>query len=313
MTNKEQFLSNTELIHKLPLFYQPNWLNIVCGDNWDVIFSRDANEKIAGIFIFITEKKLHFTLIRTPKLTPYFGLYLLPNDLTNKKLWDWEEWHINNLISLIPKFSYCQFCTHPSHTNFVNLHFLGFTQRASLTYYIDLLKDEKLLVDNISTRTRRYIKNVDEFYLKEGAEHLNEIINLHKNTFKKQGIKYPYTNQLISQLISSGYNENFGKLYTLFNSQNELVAFLWIVYDAITAYQILSSYDANLAGQDAMTLLTWNAIKDTKNLGLLHYDFEGSILKGVEHFFRKFGGKRKVFYSFEKNNSVLWRLKKMLY
>ncbi len=311
MTNKEFFLAADELTNALPLFYQPKWIDTVYGTNWDIIFSKDSDGKIAGIFVFTIEKKAHLTLIRTPKLTPYFGLYLLPNNLTGKQLWDWEEQHINSLIEQLPKYSYCEFCTYPNHTNFVNLHFLGFTQKASLTYYINLKSDELILFDNISTRTKRYIKNTTNFHIKEGIENLDSILTLHKNTFQKQNIQYQYSGGLISQLINNGYNNNFGKLYTLYTNENVLAAFLWVAYDGTTMYQILSSYDAALAGQEAIALLTWHAIKEAKKMQLQHYDFEGSMLKGVEHFFRKFGGERKVFYTFEKNNSALWKLKKV--
>ena len=313
MTQKTQFLADEDIINQLPLFYQPKWLNIVCGNNWDVVLSRDVNKKIVGIFVFILEQKGPLVLLRTPKLTPYFGLYLLPNTLTNKQLLDWEEQHINTLIQQLPKFSFCEFCTAPTHTNFINLQFLGFTQKAFLTYYINLQIDEKELFENISTRTKRYIKNNVNFIVKLGIDSLKDVTDLHKQTFKKQGIKYPYNSLLINQLIENGNNQHYGKLHTLYNINNELVAFLWVAYDATTMYQILSSYNSNLAGQEAMAILTWNAIKDAKKMNLMHYDFEGSVIKGIEHFFRKFGGDRKIYFNFEKNNSMLWRLKKLVY
>ena len=66
------------------------------------------------------------------------------------------------------------------------------------------------------------------------------------------------------------------------------------------------NYRHECAG-NAMSLAIWEAIKFTKEvLGLSEFDFCGSMLPGVEHFFRKFGGKLTPFFE------ISWASKKSL-
>jgi hypothetical protein len=60
-----------------------------------------------------------------------------------------------------------------------------------------------------------------------------------------------------------------------------------------------------------MSLLMWEAIKYTKEkLNLNEFDFEGSDDRGVEFFFRKFGGDIKPIFSISKNSiSTIFMIK----
>jgi len=47
-------------------------------------------------------------------------------------------------------------------------------------------------------------------------------------------------------------------------------------------------------------LLVQKSIEKAKQLGCQIFDFEGSMLKGVEIFFRNFGGKMEPYYTINK-------------
>ena len=61
-----------------------------------------------------------------------------------------------------------------------------------------------------------------------------------------------------------------------------------------------------------MSLLLWHAIKEAKKRGNKTFDLEGSMDEGVERFFRNFGAGRALYIVLHKNDSLLWKLKKMI-
>ncbi len=48
-------------------------------------------------------------------------------------------------------------------------------------------------------------------------------------------------------------------------------------------------------------------------MGLRTFDFEGSMDEGVERFFRTFGGERALYMVLHKNDSLLWKVKQMVF
>jgi hypothetical protein len=65
----------------------------------------------------------------------------------------------------------------------------------------------------------------------------------------------------------------------------------YVVFDRSTAYQILSGADPALRQSGAAMLLLWEAIRRVAPLTEV-FDFEGSMLQGVEGVNRRFGARQ---------------------
>ena len=107
-------------------------------------------------------------------------------------------------------------------------------------------------------------------------------------TFKSTAFKY---NEVLSQ---KGQCNSFSAR----NKEGEAIAAVYIVWDEKRSYQLLAGYNPVKVHSGASAMAIWKAIQFTKEeLGLNHYDFEGSMIQPVEKFFRKFGGKLTPYYS----------------
>jgi lipid II:glycine glycyltransferase (peptidoglycan interpeptide bridge formation enzyme) len=62
-----------------------------------------------------------------------------------------------------------------------------------------------------------------------------------------------------------------------------------------------------------MSLVLWHTITQARGMGIGKFDLEGSMDEGVERFFRNFGGDRMLYITLQKNKSLRWRLKKMIF
>ena len=68
-------------------------------------------------------------------------------------------------------------------------------------------------------------------------------------------------------------------------------AVLYVVWDRNAAFHLLSGADPELRTSGAGSLLMWEAITRARAVTDV-FDFEGSMLKPVERFFRAFGSRQ---------------------
>ena len=84
---------------------------------------------------------------------------------------------------------------------------------------------------------------------------------------------------------------------------------LWI-HDANSAYYLIGGADQEHKNSGAMSLLMWNAIKDSKSVSLeqekklKQFNFEGSMIPAIEKYLRGFGGVLTPYSCLYKNNSI---------
>ena len=72
-------------------------------------------------------------------------------------------------------------------------------------------------------------------------------------------------------------------------------AALYVVWDERTLYPLISARDPELQAFGANTLLYWEAIRLAAEVSRV-FDFEGSMIEPIEHFFRAFGGRQTPYF-----------------
>jgi hypothetical protein len=76
-------------------------------------------------------------------------------------------------------------------------------------------------------------------------------------------------------------------------------AALYVVWDAGTLYALIAARDAQLQTPGATTLLYWEAIQLASEVSRV-FDFEGSMMRPIEHYFRGFGGRQTPYFCVSK-------------
>lgn len=312
MKKQLQYRQQTNLHPLLPLFYQPWWLDVV-AKKWNVAIAY-RQEEVSAVFPFSIEQKAGLRLLRRPPLCPYLGPCFLFNEKNNSQQWKREEEAIKELCLHIPKWDYFQFTTLPGYSNFLPFHHNGFANTNRLTYIIDLKAAEEAIFESFQSRLKSYIRNAEkQLKIVTGApKDYTQFIFWHRHSFSKKGTPYPFNQKLIKRIITAAEQHHCSLFQTAVDEQSRPVAMLWTPFDKTTGYHLLAATDPNCKINGALALLVWNAIKILKQEGCSFYDFEGSMDKGIEQFFRKFGGNRVPYLLFEKNNSLLWKVKKKL-
>jgi hypothetical protein len=77
-----------------------------------------------------------------------------------------------------------------------------------------------------------------------------------------------------------------------------------VAWDVTTAYYIIGAKDNAYGNSGAMTFLFWNVFKELHDKVTV-FNFEGSMISGVENYFRSFGAIQKTFFEISRTDSKL--------
>ena len=79
-----------------------------------------------------------------------------------------------------------------------------------------------------------------------------------------------------------------------------LLGVVFCVFDKNSCYYLLGGVDKKSGVQGVNNILVQKSMEKAQQLGCSIFDFEGSMLKGVEKFFRSFGGELVPYYTVNK-------------
>jgi hypothetical protein len=120
-------------------------------------------------------------------------------------------------------------------------------------------------------------------------------------TLGKLGQKVFYSGDYLARIFQACKAHDAGKTFYAVDSAQHIHAAILVIYDSLSAYYLVSSIDPDFRGSGAATLLIRQALTflspKTKK-----FDFEGSMIPGVEHSFRKFGAIQTPYFRIKKDN-----------
>jgi len=299
MINKEKYRAFCET-EKLPLFYQPWWLDLVCGaEKWDVALYEKKN-KIYGVFPYYIKRKKFITM---PPLTPYLGPYILfPEEMNYHNRMKLEKDALSQMIEQIPNFYYFSIQPPASMYNWLPFYWRNFHQTTHYTYLLDLQKDINSVFNNQKNNLQRNIKNAQNYlHVVDGA---GEADILYELLAKNLDIRF--SEKLLQQVLDRCYEKEQGKVLLIKDKEEKVYCGGFFVWDETYTYYLLGARNPKIKDSRAMSLLLWEAIKVAKSKTQF-FDFEGSMIEPVERFFRFFGSERVPYLHIYKYNSFMLR------
>lgn len=315
MTIKEQYLKFCEVEKDIPIFFQPWWLDIVCERNgWNVLLYKE-NKEILAVLPYKIEKKIGFSIIKMPILTPRLGIYM--KNILEKNIYkkiSFEKKVYTNLINQLENFSYFNQNFIPSFNNWLPFYWKGFNQTTKYTYVLSNNNIENIFMEiqgNITRRIKKLIKN--EVSIIE-SDDIETFYKLNQLTFKNKGKKVPYSLDFIKKLYNECIKREQIKLIFVKNNSNDIMAGGIFISDNKNIYYLMGTTDNKYQNISPMNLVLFEGIKiaisQKKN-----FDFEGSMIEGIEKYFRSFGAKQIQYFNISKINSkilgvLLWLKRK---
>ncbi len=311
MSNKEQYRKICKEKPGIPVFMQPWWLDVVC-DAWEVAIARKG-EEISGIWAYPVENKMGVSLIRNPLLTPYLGPHVFyPADLKQSRADAFEYETVSELIKQLPACKVWHLAVSPGikQAGICKQHNLRV--EVQQTFLINLAQTEAALLANIKDTARRNIKqSAQEEVVLSDNNALQQLYQFQLNTLTGKGREIYYKAEDLQKILDACTAHNAGELLVAKNGEN-IQAIVWNVWDDNRSYYFMGGQNPEANGYKAMSLLLWTCIKNSKKRGQKLFDLEGSMDEGVERFFRTLGGDRELYMVLQKNDALLWKIKKSL-
>lgn len=312
MSSKERYKQFCDLQQKMSIFSQSWWLDIVCGsNNWNVALIEKGGQIQASLPYYKRNIKGRIYLQRPP-LTPFLGPNIAyPDGQSYSKRLSWEKEALDSLFEQLPAFAFFEQHFSPSFKNWLPLYWRGFQQSTRYTYVIDATNFDEYLAEVLPSTRRRRIKKANAHGVKVyESDDIETFYDLNKKTFARQGVKIPYSWELVKNLYQESKKRKAVRL--LFASLEEkVIAAGFYVLDEHSVYYLMGGIDPEVTDVGAMDLVQLKGIELALN-SKKQFDFEGSMMPSIEKYFRSFGATQCQYFQISKTNSKLLRLKRLV-
>ena len=267
----------------VPIFYRGQYLDAVCDGKWDVVLYEEEGQ-ITAIYIYMLKQKWSLRYIIQPRLCPYTGpLFFNPSDTQKAYVY---------LIKNLPKHHLLiqdYFHSIPILDDSVG------EKKNKITYLIDRSVDIDSLWQQNSSKHRRIIRKAEKDLKYEIEDNVEVFLDFVDRTFRKRGktvSNYPKVFQRLDNIIQP---MSYRKIVKCTNENDVVVAMAYFINDEKWTYNFANGVIDDYS-HFGMNLIMWNEIKATLSTGR-SFDFEGSMIPGIEAFFKRFRGSKTNYQS----------------
>ena len=300
---KDEYHIFCESAPDMPVFSMPWWLDAVCGkQGWDVILVKHNNEIVAS-FPYHIRRKIGMHLMVMPPFTQKLGVYIkYPENQTTMTKLSFEKDVMTEIITRLPNYDFFRVRFDYRYTNWLPFFWQGFSQTTRYTYIIEDLSNVNAVYHSFDRSKKKNIKKAQELVEIGFDLPCSDFYENHRLTLKKQGQKISYSFDLFWNLYEAVYREGQGRVIHCHDKQGNLHAAHLVVWDKVSAFDLISTIDPDYRDSGASSLLIYEIIQYLSGK-VKSFDFEGSMIEGVENSFRKFGATQTPYFQIYKNKS----------
>lgn len=307
----EQFALWNALVVKSPhgtIFHNSWWLEAT-GCEFQILGCWDREGQLQGGIPLPRKRRAGLTLYHAPALTPYLGpifdvsgcgcirdeLYIMRS----------QGEALAKGIGSFDSFSQIAGTNGPDFQGFM---WAGFHVEAGYTFRFEVGTTVDQAWHNAARTHRQKLKpeRGDEIVV-DNVDDVAILIELNRSTFLRQERATPYSESVVRSLFRAASEHDCCKLYVARDSTGRPLSSLLVVNDARASYQIVSGIDWNQRNSSAGHVTTWRAISDALQAGRA-FDFEGSRIRGVEQYYRRWGAPAKTTWVLKKLGSLRGKL-----
>jgi hypothetical protein len=304
VTNKDKYrsLCRTEL--SIPIFSRDWWLDTVCGeDKWDVLLHEEKGRIRAAMPLYLPLRNIVSMPPYTQTMGPWFAEETADTKYTTA--FGRRQTIGKTFVGELEKYTSFLQNFHCKATDWLPFYWAGYRQTTRYTYLLRDIGQTGRLWENMSLHARRNIAKATKQRLAvERDIRAEDFLRVQALSFGRQGRK-PMHAGTLRQLITVCRERGQGDLWGGYDANGRLHAAAFIVWQDSSAYYLAGGADPALRHSGAHALVLWEAIRAVaKHTGL--FDFEGSMLPGVERFFREFGAVQTPYFTIRRGKISLW-------
>lgn len=296
--NIDLFTEKAESV--IGVFGSKKWLAVYGGHLELIGIYKDEHQLIGG-FYFLKTKKYGFNFVKLPPYTPHCGLFFVSESKNRSSINNFSKEVMQDICNYFTaQKSSLTILAFPSEI--IDLQpFIWDKYKVipNYTYRIDLNKTVEEIKSNFDTKNRNVINKAikEEITVSSNSLTQEELYKFFKGSLKSAGANV-YEEELKNVFLNFADASN--SFAMIAKKGDKFYGAVFCIYDKNNCYYLLGGVDKNSGVQGVNNLLIQKSIEKAKELGCTTFDFEGSMLKGVEKFFRGFGPDLIPYYTVNK-------------
>lgn len=314
ITNKQLYQEFYEQHPDICIFSAPWWLDVTAGaENWDVILIRNKNNEIVATFPYMYKKgKFGLKQIGMPVLTQKLGPYIVydKNKITEAKKITYEHEIYAQIIEKLPNYDSFIINFDQKYKNWLPFYWNGFKQTTRYSYRLSEIKDTDNMYQNYAKSKRQKIRKAENLRVKYDLN-LDIFYTYFDSVIKQRGDTVSFSKSLFVSLCEEIYKKNSGRIFYCIDDEENIHAINLTVWDHEVAYYLIAMRREEYNSSGGTEFLVHETIKYVSQFVDI-FDFEGSMIKGVEESFRFYGAHQTEYYSISHTKNKLLALYRAL-
>jgi hypothetical protein len=290
--NPAEYGAWDDLVDRSPhgtVFHYSWWLNIA-AQKFDIVVVRDKHGAMCGGVPLPQKRRAGLKLFHAPQLTPFLGPIFDIEAIKERCDQLFLMRSAGELIAQsLPRFDSFRCMVGARGPDLQGFLWSGF--RAELAYTFRMTAGTP--VEQVEAHvTRTHLQKLSKAKRLGVSVTKNDDVDAFATLCKigsVHGNRTLYPDELPIRLWSAASN-------------NEAIAALLTVQDARTTYQIVSAFDSSQREIPGSYVLLWTALREALT-AKRDFDFEGSALRGVEQYYRRWGPAAVPVWRLEKAGS----------
>lgn len=286
----------------IPIFSQYYWMNAVCGEeNWDVILIEEGGRIVASLPYFYFKENEKWKIQKAP-LTQNNGVKLYyPSNLKVASKISFENRVIEKIILELEKLEISEYRQyyHYDFKNWLPFYWKNYKQTTRYTYIIENTENLDLIYENFDGTIRNYIKKAQKSVTIKSDLDYKKFYEINRETYIRQGIEIPYSFQTFEKIYKTLKERELVEIFYAEDEFGNIHSAVLYILDKNSVYYLMSGSKIEFRSSQSLTLLIYEGIKLAHKLNKV-FDFEGSMKKNIEKFFRQFGAEQKMYFDISK-------------
>lgn len=270
------------------VFNRLDWIKLFKGRMKPMGLFDGVDEMIGGVTLY-SERRLGLNVLRRAPYTPMVGPFLYvrsESSLTILETWRAALTCLEEYIAG-KKYALVMLPFDPKIKDALPFFWQKYKVIPKYTYIIDLKHSIEEILKNMAQKRRQNISKAKKDGIRiEFTEDYNIVRQLVMETFKRREKELDAS--MMDAVLFDYATASNSFAFTAFRGETP-IATCFFIHDKKTSYRLLSGYRADLNHNGASPLADVVAMEYAQKIGIEHFDFEGSVMPGIERYFRDFG------------------------
>jgi len=257
------------------------------------------------------KRKYGFSYILQPPFSQHSGICYI--DKVWKKRYEEYSWkhQVGNMIAQsLESYHWVQVNFSPDFDDPLPFYWAGFSLRTRLTYELTLPDTAGDLYQHFAAPLKRQIRKAEKQGLIfqstcRDMDSMKSLVRINEEAGNFVLGKHPRRWEILNTLVTKMMDTSYGHVFQIKSREGiVLAAGVYLVYRD-RMYYLAGAYHPEGRLTGAMSFLMWKAMCKALDFHCKIFDFEGSMIKGIEQFFRKFGSYPKQYLQIHRNQLPL--------